>query len=311
MNEQRYDESRKKACPTRRGLAIGGALVLAPLLALYVSTFAALDRIWRIDPNYSHGWLVVAASLFFAWRAWRRSGPPWQSGVRTGELVLGWGLLAIGLGLHFLALFLGMLLLDVAALVVILRAALLMLGGSRAVQAYGFACLFLIFMAPLPIAWYQPLANFMQRVAMSISASTVTALGVPVFAEGYLFRVPGYSVEMAEACSGLRQLTAFLALAVAVGHLTGRSFWFKAALAALSGLVALAANCVRVGVTVLIVVLAGPSWAEGAFHAVEGLVVVGLGLLMLVAAAWGLSCLENRLKPRASAVRRGCVAGGE
>jgi exosortase/archaeosortase family protein len=100
---------------------------------------------------------------------------------------------------------------------------------------------------------------------------------------------------MAEACSGLRQLTAFLALAVAVGHLSGRTLWFKFALAALSGFVALAANCLRVVLTVAVLLWAGPRWAEGAFHTVEGLVVVGLGLLMLVAAAWGLRFLEDRL----------------
>lgn len=292
-----------------RAIALGGVLVSAPLIALYVPTFVALDHIWRIDPNYSHGWLVVAASLFFAYRAWRRAGPPWQTEVRPGELVLGEGLLALGLVLHFLASFLGMLLLDVVALILILRAGLLLLGGRQAVRNHGFACLFLIFMAPLPIVWYQPLANLMQRLVTSLSASVIGALGVPVFAEGYLLSVPGHSMEMAEACSGLRQLTAFLAVAVAVGHLTGRGFWFKAALAAFSGVVAVAANCVRVVATVLILVSAGPGWAEGVFHSVEGLMVVGLGLLMLVALAWGLSCLENRLKLRASAVRQNCIVG--
>ena len=255
------DTPQEPSRPTRRKrpavvVAVAVAVVLVPLLLLYVSSFAALDRVWRIDPNYSHGWLVVAASLFFAWRAWRRAGPPWRSQVRTTEFVLGCVLLVIGLAIHFVASFVGMLLLDVLSLVVILRAALLVLGGKAAVGAYGFACLFPIFMAPLPIAWYQPLANFMQHLATTLSAWTLNGLGVPVFAEGYVLRLPGHCVEMAEACSGLRQLTAFLALAVAVGHLTGRAFWFKAALVALSGFVALAANCVRVVLTVLVLVLA-------------------------------------------------------
>jgi exosortase len=284
-------------------------MVLGPLAALYASSFVALDRVWRIDPNYSHGWLVVAASLFFGWRAWHRGGPPWQSRVRIPEFVLGCSLLAIGLAMHFLASFFGMLLLDVVALIVILRAVLLVLGGRAAVRTYGFACLFPIFMAPLPVAWYQPLANVMQHLVTSISAWTLNAAGVPVFAEGYVLRLPGHSVEMAEACSGLRQLTAFLALAVAIGHLTGRAFWFRAALVALSGFVALAANCVRVVLTVLVLVFAGQRWAQGTFHTVEGLVVVAIGLLMLAAAAWGLCVLEARLRPAAFAARPECVAG--
>jgi len=311
MDKQHCDEPQEEARRPRRGwtVALGGAMVLAPLLALYAPSLAALGRVWRMDPNYSHGWLVVAASVFFGWWAWRRGGPAWPSQVRTPEFAFGCSLLAIGLALHFLASFFGMLLLDVLALIVILRAALLVLGGRAAVRRYGFACLFPIFMAPLPVAWYQPLANLMQHLVTSVSAWTLNAVGVPVFAEGNVLRLPGHSIEMAEACSGLRQLTAFLALAVAIGHLTGRAFWFKAALVALSGFVALAANCLRVVLTGLVLVLAGQRWAQGTFHAVEGLVVVAIGLLMLVAVAWGLRCLEDRLKPMALAARRKCVAG--
>lgn len=314
MDEQRGNQPGKEAPRTQRRWAVGlgAAAVLAPLLALYAPCFAALDRVWRIDPNYSYGWLVVAASLFFAWRAWRRGGPRWQSEVTPAELGLGLTMLAIGLIMHFVASFLGALLLDVVALVAILRAALLVLGGKNALRTYGFACLFLIFMAPLPIVWYQPLANFMQHLAIVVSAATLSALGVPVFADGYVIRLPGHSLELVEACSGLRQLTAFLALAVAVGHLSGRTLWFKAVLAALSGVVALAANCLRVVVTVLVLLWAGPGWAEGTFHAIEGLVVVGLGLLMLIVAAWGLRCLEDRLGRMALAARPkqpSCVVG--
>ena len=286
--------------------ALGAAAVLLPLAALYARCFAGLDHVWRIDPNYSYGWLVVAASLYFGWWAWRYARPCWQSEVSAAEFCLGWATLMIGLALHFAASFLGILLMDVVALVAILRGALLMLGGRCAVRAYGFACLFLIFMAPLPVAWYQPLANLMQHLALAISAATLSALGVPVFADGYVLRLPGHSLEMAEACSGLRQLTAFLALAVAVGHLSGRTWWFKAALAALSGIVALAANCIRVVLTVLVLLWAGPRWAEGTFHAIEGLVVVGMGLVMLVAAAWGLRALDDRLRRVMPAVRPKC-----
>ncbi len=305
MDQQGGNKPGQEASRTRERWTrvLGAAVVLAPLAALYAPTFVDLGRVWRIDPNYSYGWLVVAASLFFAWQAWRHDKPCWQSQVGGGEIGLGWAALAIGLALHFVASFLGLLLLDVVGFVAVLRGVLLVLGGKNAVRAYGFACLFLIFMAPLPVAWYQPLANLMQHLAIVISVSTLGALGVPVFADGYVIRLPGHSLELVEACSGLRQLTAFLALAVAVGHLSGRAWWFKTVLAALSGVVALAANCLRVVLTVLVLLWLGPRWAEGTFHTIEGLVVVGLGLLMLIAAAWGLRCLEDRL------CRVGLVAG--
>jgi exosortase len=291
-------------------LAAGAACLLAPLVALFAPVFAALVRVWRLDPNYSHGGLVAAASLFFAWRAWRRDGVPWRSEVPRADLLWGGAVGAVGLAVHLAAAFVGMLLLDVLALVAVLRGMLLVLGGRPAANAYGFACLFLVFMAPLPIAWYQPLANVMQQAATSISGAMLTGLGAPVFVQGYVFHVPGHTLELAEACSGLRQLTAFLAMGVAVAHFSGRTLWFKTALVAASALAAIAANCVRVVAAVLVLWLAGPRWAEGTLHAVEGLVVVGLGLLMLIGAAWILSRLEDRLTGASFPGTPPCAAGG-
>jgi exosortase len=296
MPQQPCEPLKRTFWPERVGAAVGGVMLLAPVAALYVPSFAGLDRVWQIDPNYSHGRIVVVASLFFAARAWYRGGAPWRREIRRTELALGIVALIVGFVLHVAALFIGMLLLDVLALVAILRGMLLALGGRSTLHAYGFACLFLIFMAPLPIAWYTPLANLMQRVATTVSSSVLTAIGVPVFVDGFAFRVPGYSLTLAEACSGMRQLTAFLAMAVAVGHLTGRAAWFTVALAAVSGFVAVAANCVRVVATVLLTSLAGPQWTEGSTHEIAGLIVIALGLLMLIAAAWGLSAVEDYIR---------------
>jgi exosortase len=280
------------------------------LAALYAPTFAALGRIWQIDPNYSHGYIVVLASLLFAWRAWRRGGAACQPAVPRGPVGLGIITLSIGLGLHLVAWFMGMLLLDVVALVAVFRGTLLLLGGKPALKAYGFAALFLIFMAPLPIAWYQPVANALQQVVSSISARVLVVCGVPVFEQGCLLHLPGHTMEVGEACSGLRQLTAFLALTVAVGHLSNRTVWFKVGLVAMSLVIAVAANCVRILVTAWILLLAGPEWAEGAFHAIEGLVVIMFGLVLLLAVAWGLGALEDRVKKLLNSAPLQCGARG-
>jgi len=289
---------------------LAGLLALALLAALYAPTFAALGRIWQIDPNYSHGYLVVLASLLFAWRAWRRGGAACQAHVPRGSAALGMLTLAIGLGLHLVAWFAGMLLVDVVALVAVLRGALLLLGARPAVKAYGFAALFLIFMAPLPIAWYQPVANALQQVVSSISARILLVCGVPVFEQGCVLHLPGQTMEVGEACSGLRQLTAFLALTVAIGHLSNRTVWFKIGLVAMSLVIAVAANCLRILVTAGILLLAGPEWAQGALHATEGLVVIMFGLVLLLAVAWGLGALEDRLRKLFAAAPLECGAGG-
>ena len=267
----------------RGGLALGGLAVL--LAGLYWNGVQQLTRTWDLDPNYSHGWFIPFVSLAFAYGAWQRVGWPLRENVPTRSVVLGGIEIVFGLGLQFVAWFPGPLLFGVLALVCIVRGLLLVLGGREVTQAYGFSVLFLIFMAPLPMSWYQPLALAMQNLVSVISTAVLAACGIPVFREGYIINMPGYVMEVGAACSGLRQLTAFVALGVIVAHVFGRTTWYKWTVSLMGVPVAIATNCLRVVVTGFILKFAGPKWAEGVFHTIEGLVTLVVGTLLMVSLA--------------------------
>ena len=274
-----------------------GAVVVAALLAaggLYVQTFRDLIEVWNNDPNYSHGFVVPFMALAFAALAWKTHGPPVRRQATLGAAAVGVGEIVFGLLLHVAAWFRAVLLFDVLSMIFILRGLLLVLGGKEINRAYGFSVLFLVFMAPLPMAWYQPLAIEMQHFVSVISSAMLDMCGIPAYREGYFIHVPGYTMEVAEACSGLRQLTAVLALGVAIGHLSGRRTWFRWTLGLLSLPVAVGANCIRVTLSGVIMMLFGREWAEGVFHTLEGLVIVALAAGLIVALAWGLSRLDDR-----------------
>ena len=73
---------------------------------------------------------------------------------------------------------------------------------------YWFAIVFLVFMVPLPIALYARIASPLQLLASQFATVVLNATGVPVLCEGNMMTLPG-DVQMfvAEACSGMRQLT--------------------------------------------------------------------------------------------------------
>jgi exosortase len=263
---------------------------------LYWPTAVELVRVWSVDPNYSHGFIVPVVSLLFAGLAWKRFGIPIRGHVAAGTVTLGAMEILLGLGLHILGWMLGHLLFDVLSLVCVLRGTLLVLGGADANRAFGFAALFLLFMAPLPMAWHQPLAIELQQIVSGLSAYILEACGVATYREGYVIHLSVYSMEVGAACSGLRQLTAVLALGVALGHLANRGAWFTGVLALVSLPVAIVANCARVVITGIIAVLFGPKWAEGVFHTLEGLAVVALAALLIVGVASGLARFHDRWK---------------
>jgi exosortase/archaeosortase family protein len=79
----------------------------------------------------------------------------------------------------------------------------------------------------------------------------------------------------------MRQLTGFLALTAAVAYLTSRPGWYKA-LVVLSALpIAMTANVARVVLTGYIMHFINPQYASGAYHTLEGILMMGLGLLLL------------------------------
>lgn len=262
--------------------------LLAFVIAIYWLTGLELARIWDRDQNYSHGYAVLPASLVLACVAWRRRGSMVRSFASPNGVWLALFEVILGLVLHLLAWLAGILILDVASLIVVMCGLTLLLGGREAYWRYRFPIMFLIFMAPLPTAWYQPIALAMQQLVSSISAHLFEATGTAVYREGYLILLPGYTLEVGEACSGLRQLTAILALALAIGYLSGRGNAHRWALALLAAPIAIATNCLRVIMTGVILICFGPDWADGFFHMLEGLAIVGLSAALIVAADWCL-----------------------
>ena len=96
----------------------------------------------------------------------------------------------------------------------------------------------------------------------------------------------GLQMFVAEACSGMRQLTGFLALTTAVAYLTTRPVWYRVdhRLSALP--IALSANIARVMLTGYIMHFVNPQFALGTYHTLEGLLMMGFGLLLLHCECW-------------------------
>jgi len=260
---------------------------------MYRDTAIQLWQTWDTDPNYSHGYLIPLACAYFAYVAWTRVGPPFRTGVPVRTMLFGVVELAIGFGVHLIGWYIAQPLFDVLGLVFILRGLLLILGGHEVNQAYGFAAIFLLFAAPLPLAVYQPLAVFLQELVSVVSTFILDVCQVPVFREGYRIQMPNYYLDVGPACSGTRQITAFLALGVILAHLSERGWAYKLVVGSMGLPIAIATNCVRVVLTGFILLLAGKEWAEGVFHTIEGLLMLALGTVLMVATALFLASLDD------------------
>ncbi len=281
------------ADPGGRTAMIGAVGALGLLGHLFWETLRHFVVVWSSNENYSHGFLVPFISLYFANEAARR-GPV---AVRSGRL-LGSTLIGLALGIKLATVVVPYPAASDFGLLFALAGICSLLAGSGALRRYWFPLMFLIFMVPLPVALYSMLANPLQLMVSRVATSMLNGVGIPALCEGNMITLPGDNqLFVAEACSGMRQLTGFLALTTAWAYLSARPVWNRALLIGSSIPIAMTANVVRVMLTGVVTHCFDPKYASGAFHTVEGLAMMGLGLLMLSTFSWGLDQAAGLVRP--------------
>jgi exosortase len=269
-----------------------GALVAA----LYAPVLDRLVLQWWSDPDYGHGFLVP---LFVGYVVWRTRGH-WQE-LRPEPSQLGLLVMLAAIGLLIVGLLGAELFVSRVSLVVLLAGMALYLAGWRTLRALAFPLAYLLLMIPLPAIIYNQVTFPLQLVASRMAAACLELLRVPVLREGNLLLLPNYTLEVVEACSGIRSLMSLVALAVAYGYLVESRYWVRGALLALMFPIAVWSNSLRVvGAGTLTYVL-GPEWAEGFFHVFSGWLIFLTALAAMLLTHWLLNRVARPAKSQGKA----------
>jgi exosortase len=260
------------------GLAVAGVLGFA---LVYGPVVRALVTLWLRVPYYSYAFFVPP---FVAWAIWdaRRSltGPP--AWTMNGALVavVGVVLCTLGYAEHSLTL-------RALSLPVFLGGLALLVLGPQRVAAVRFPLLFLLFITPFPEGALDALSLPLQHLAALVASAGANALGVPTVREGLLLHLPRVTIEVTEACNGLRFLLAMIVLGSAFAWTTQRGGRRRVAVVALAIAIAVGANLVRVTGTAWLAYHYGREAAEGAFHLAYGKAVyLGMLIPFMVAILW-------------------------
>ena len=228
------------------------------------------------NPKYSHGWLVPVFTAILLWLRYEPFGP-----VTIGARWAGVALLAAGLGLRCLTTYYPSHVLEMDSFVPAVMGVFLLVGGWKTIRWAGPAIAFLIFMFPLPGFLDSRLLGPLQKVATLSSTYLLQTMGIPSYSEGNRIVIGEVELGVVEACSGLRMLTIFAALAVAITLVTERPLWERVVIILSAVPIALASNIIRITVTALLYLTVGPDLVERVFHDLDGLFMVPLALGLL------------------------------
>lgn len=280
------------------GLSATRALPWAAMAILFVALFwapmANTARVWWTNPDAGHGLLLGPLAVFLAWKRGLVVGS-------RAQPILGALLLLAAVALRYVSglateLFTMRLSVVGAAIGLIVFA-----WGVRQVLHWWLPVALLLLSVPLPEIVLGALALPLQFKASQMGAALLEWRHVPVQLAGNVINLPGHQLFVTEACSGLRSLSALLALGLLTGGLFLSTALGRALLFLIAIPIAILLNGIRVFLTGFFVYFVDPALGEGLMHYTEGWVMFVAAMAILGGTAWVLSRGEQALAQRKAA----------
>ena len=257
-------------------LKVSAAAAVAAFLVLYWGVLVRLSQDWMTDDNYSHGILIIPLALYFAWERRHRLAALTPAPSVVGLLAVGAGLSMLVAGLLGAELFLTR-----VSILVTLAGGILFVLGWPALRTLAFPLGFLVLMIPIPAIIFNQIAFPLQLVASQAGEAGLNMAGVPVLREGNVMILAHTTLEVAEACSGIRSLISLLTLGIVFGYFTDSRGSVRFAIAAATVPIAILTNGMRVAGTGIAAHYIGPEAAEGFFHTFSGWLVFAVAFVLM------------------------------
>jgi exosortase len=243
---------------------------------LYYPFIWTMIQDWDQNANYSHGYLIPFISVYMVYSL-RKELQHLEISANN------WGLPIILLGLaQLLVAKIGSeYFLQRTSIIIVIFGLSLFLLGKPITKKVSIPILYLIFMIPIPAIIWNRIAFPLQLFASAITEHVIHFIGIPVFREGNILHIAETSLEVVDACSGIRSLVTLLALSAAFAFLSGLPKYRRLILFVSAAPIAIFVNIVRLTITAVLSNRFGEKMAQGFLHEASGFVIFFLGLALL------------------------------
>jgi exosortase len=260
----------------------------------FAQVLARLANTWWIDDEYSHG--LICAPLAAAIVFWRRRE---LASIPVAPRLAGLVGALFSLGLLLAGTLGAELFLTRAALLLFAASSVVYLFGWRHLRALAFPFALLALSVPIPAILMTRVTLPLQFAASSTAETALTLFRIPVLREGNVLVLPNATLQVAEACSGVRSMMSLLVLGLLVARYMEHRFALRLAIVAAAVPVTIAVNAVRVTATAVATEFYGLPAAEGIAHELLGILLFAVSAALLITCARLMTTLTT-LGPRFS-----------
>lgn len=264
----------------RRSELVALAGVVIALSVLYFKPFIDMLGIWFRDDNVSHSVLLLPVMAYLVWeRRARLAATPRRPAV-FGLLIVMASLLVLLIGTAGVEFFL----MRTSAVGVIVGTVVFLAGWSW-LRVLAFPIGLTALVIPIPPVIFFQITFPLQVLATKFGVAVLRLVEIPVFREGNVISLAHTTLEVTEACSGIRSLLSLLSVGVLYAYFSDSRALARIVITASSVPIAIVANGIRIAGTGLAAQYIGPSAASGFFHGFQGWAMFMVSLAMLAGVA--------------------------
>jgi len=258
--------------------AVALALTAVSFAILFWPVLRKLVADWATDDNYSHGFFIIPLAAYFVWERRRR-----LQALPLRPSLLGLPIILASIGLLIAGTLGAELFVSRVSIIGVLAGAIVFVLGWQHCLALAFPLAFLLLMVPIPAIIFNQIAFPLQLLASQTGEVVLRTLDIPVLREGNVMILANTTLEVAEACSGIRSLISLLTLGIVYGYFIDQRTWVRTLFALTTIPIAIVSNAFRVAGTGVAAHYYGPEAAEGFFHTFSGWMVFIAAFALLFA----------------------------
>jgi exosortase len=252
-------------------------LLAISFLWCFSPVWKGLLNAWSSSDDYSHGFLIVPLSFYILWQK--------RDEIRKVKIRPTWlvfPLVLLSLVSYIFADYAEIQTLSPLAMILFLGSSLFFLFGKQFFKVCSFPLFLLLFMVPVPAQIYAELTIPLQLFVTKTTALILSFIGIPHLREGNVLHLPEHTMQVVQACSGLRSIMSLLTLGVVIGYFSLASNLLRTILFVFAIPIAILVNVVRLLLIVIILYYYNFDLASGMPHTVLGILVFCLAILFFI-----------------------------